>query len=245
MDDVERQWYDLSFDLKMLSDSAEYIAMHHPDSPLHLLIANEILRPVIESPDGEPWLWKFLRMSDPETGIHTFTFSFYGPQKLCSELIGHVYADETYRELKEQGYLELAGQEDLAIIRRGAEIKDIGDDSWPEEIRQVWPYYMHGVSRTWLKMAETCAESLRARMPHNTFDEKVNFYNHVKRLVTERWIRYGWASMLNPLNGMFGHKYIDMSLGMFSLRNINPALMPVPTSEGPMMLPGINAQIRF
>jgi hypothetical protein len=219
--------------------------MHHPDSPLHLLIANEILGPIMESIEKDMLVWRFHRMSDPQERVHHFAFNFYGPQRLCAEILAPLYADETYKKMKESDYLELGGNEDVAIVRMGPNIKDVSDQGWPDEVREGWPYFIQGVSQAWLKMIEVSANKLKETTPHDSFEEKVNFYNHVKRLITERWIRFGWASMLNHLNAIFGHKYVDISLGMFSLRNINPTLIPMPTSQGDMMVPGINAQIRF
>ena len=243
--DLDRYWYEVKFSLKMLSDADEYVAIHHPDSPLHPLIANEILRPIIESMEGDVTLWRFSRMSEPQEKTHQFAFNFYGPQTLCSEVLRNVYADETYKEMKESDYLELGGNEDIAVIRLGPDIKDISDQGWPDEVREAWPFFIQGVSQSWLKMVEMSANMLRETLPCGTLEEKENFYNHVKRVMTERWMRFGWASMLNHLNAMFGHKYIDISLGMFSFRNINPTMIPVPTTQGNMMLPGINAQIRL
>ncbi len=225
----EKTWRELRFKMKINNEVEEFKAGH-------LLIANEILVPVLQLFEKEMFLWRIHRMFDADQGMNRFMFKFYGPEYICPDIIEHIKSYKHYDELKNWTSLELEG-----FLTQGSEVRDDNDGNWPDGIKEVWPYYIHGVSRAWLKMIEFFSGGAESAVSTNNFEEKVKSYLSINESIDKIWVEWGGHAMLHHLNAVFGYKHIDICCPDNFMTNIEPVILIM----GEQTLPGLKAKIRF
>lgn len=226
MTSLQLQWHAVSFKIRMLNDSHEYKTINQADSPLHSLIANEILGPIIERLEEDIVVYRFHRTFNQAEKSHPFRLKLYGPLSLGSAVGEYIQRHGLYQEVKALGLLELMENEDIACqaVNGETQMKDDNDSSWPDEIKEVWPCYIHGVSRAWLGLVRLFADKEKEKVPHVTFKQKIDLYTKVNGLVAERWISCGCPAMLHHLNAVFGYKHIQVNLEWHQVRSIAQVL---------------------
>ena len=245
MAEPEMHWHEVRFMIKLDTDPYKNVPIHIDDSPIHPFIANEILRPILESFEQDIFLWRFHRWFKPPK-LHWFRLKIYMDKDLRSKITEMVQPHPLYQDMKKMDLLEFDKNNDISCVSSdGPNVKDDRDPDRPEEIDEIWPYYICGVSRAWLKLIEISITKIKNKMPNGNFEDKLKLYQSVNKHIEKMWVEWGGHAMLHHLNAVFGYKHINIKLGMDSVMNINPILKSVPTKQGDMMLPGFQAQIFF
>ena len=82
-------------------------------------------------------------------------------------------------------------------------IANSSDANWPAEIQASWPWYIMGVSQTWLSLID----QVRAEQPleETSGDALLDYYGEVNARVTALWRDYGQHVYLHHLNALFGY----------------------------------------
>jgi hypothetical protein len=83
-------------------------------------------------------------------------------------------------------------------------IADTSDAAWPPEIQASWPWFIMGVSQTWLSLIKqvTAEQPIQEPSPEALLD----YYASVNDRVTALWRDYGQHAYLHHLNALFGYE---------------------------------------
>ena len=85
-------------------------------------------------------------------------------------------------------------------------IEDTCDPNWPALIQKSWPYYIEGVSRTWLKLIVETVGDMPASDTPLSLDENEALYKEVNATIISLWENYGSHAYLHHLNALFGYQ---------------------------------------
>lgn len=204
----DSNWYTVDVKIKLLAEDDEYYKeIHHSDSAIHPLIANEIFSPIIKGLGKHMTVWRFHRWFEPSRNRHSLRFKFYGPD-LSREISQRLQSYSLYQELKKERLLEVDDNEDISCGKaEGRHIRDDNEDWWPNAIKEAWPYYIHGVSRAWLTMIRESVKQEGKMSPHSSLKEKIHLYGRINKRIEDEWRDYGGCALLHHLNAIFGYKH--------------------------------------
>jgi hypothetical protein len=235
-------WHEVTFRIKMLCDNHEYKRINRLDSPIHSMIANEIIAPLIDKFQRDMQVWRFHRTFKPGKEFHPFRFKFYTSDGVEQKITQCVQATALYQELKGLGLLYLKPGEDVTCEKLSKEIsvKDDNDPNWSEEMKEIWPYYIHGVSRAWLKIIQVITNKEKD-LPRTSFREEIGFYERVNSDIECEWVKWGHHAMLHHLNAVFGYKHIDILCAQGDIINIEPVCV----QKQNIPMPGMSMKISF
>ena len=85
-------------------------------------------------------------------------------------------------------------------------VEDVSDKSWPTIIQKSWPYFIMGVSQTWLGMISQKADELGEDVSGATLYAYEKLYRRVAESVDEMWRHDGRHAFFHHLNALFGYK---------------------------------------
>ena len=87
-----------------------------------------------------------------------------------------------------------------------APIARSSDTTWPPEIRNSWPWFIMGVSQTWLSLIRqvTAEQPLDDTSP----DALLDYYRSVNDRVSALWRVHGQHAYLHHLNALFGYELL-------------------------------------
>lgn len=229
MAEQENGWRELRFHMNLDKDweNAE---------PVHLLIANELLRPSIEQFEEKMLVWRIHRMYGSPEASHRLMFKFYGPESTALQIKTQLESHESIDGLRQREGLRLEG-----FVTKGSKIEDDFDGNWPEEIRAIWPYYICGASRAWLKLIERIAGNRTDFRPGISYEAKRQVYGKIRDEIDKYWAEYGSHAMLHHLNAIFGYKYIKVCRPSDFIKT----LQEVTLQNGDCKMPGILAEMKF
>jgi hypothetical protein len=170
-----------------------------------LILAHRVVSPVLDQYAKEITLWRFHRRAGRDQTGHQFSFIFYASRETAQEI---------YRAIRSNGLLEKLIAAHLVVDTiyddTNASLRtDLGatsDPHWSPEIKRTWPFYIMGVSRTWLSLIdEVSKETLKGRTPSN-LDELLDGYRKVNQVIEEKWRDEGGHAFLHHLNAIFGYE---------------------------------------
>jgi hypothetical protein len=174
-----------------------------PDWHLDALLADQVYAPALSDAGASVSLWRFhRRAADDETG-HRFSLIAY---------TNAVTADILYRQIREASVLQWLESDgritsvSMSKVER-PELPSVArssDAAWPTEIQASWPWFIMGVSQTWLSLIrEVAAEQPLAESSPGMLLEH---YRSVHERVTALWRDYGQHVYLHHLNALFGYQ---------------------------------------
>jgi hypothetical protein len=193
----DRHWWQLRF--KLVWPEGE-----EPDFSRHLLIAEQLLLPVIVEYRAEMPLWRFHRRAGRSPSGHQFSLIFFSDNVTASRIDEAVESNPLTGWLIDNGLIEkiLFGQRSPAQLGR---LELASDPDWPIEVQRSWPYFIMGASQAWLMLvSEMSAES--------ALDGKVDYpsllehYREVDERLNTQWRDYGQHAYLHHLNALFGYQ---------------------------------------
>lgn len=172
---------------------------------MDLLIAHEILAPVIVQYKDRIHLWRFHRRATRDRAGHQFSFIFYASAETAYQVFETLRSNALLTEMASAARVirEIYDNPDRILKPR---IKDTSDPNWPTLIQKTWPYYIEGVSQMWLNLiAETIADMPTADTPLS-LDEYETLYKEVNATIISLWENNGRHAYLHHLNALFGYR---------------------------------------
>ena len=168
------------------------------NSYLDGLIADRVVRPLIEGYEDQLPLWRFhRRWSDDATG-HQFSFIFFARPAVADALIARLEKDPLLRGLKSDGHL-IEFRIDRLGPDRASDPAATSDAAWPVEIQREWPKFIMGASSMWLGLLGTEA----GKHAHLALHER---YQAVEHALDEMWFKRGNHAFFHHLSALFGYK---------------------------------------
>jgi hypothetical protein len=189
-------WWSVDFTLNWVPDQ-------EPDWYLDALLADQVCAPALVDLGPQIGLWRFHRRAADDGVGHRFSLLIYTDPLTAEALYARV------RELSLLQWLESDGRLDAVSFSR-MERPDVppiavsSDAAWPPEIQASWPWFIMGVSQTWLSLIRqvTAQQPLDDPSP----DALLDYYRSVNNQVNILWRVYGQHAYLHHLNALFGYQ---------------------------------------
>jgi hypothetical protein len=172
-----------------------------------LLIAHRVIWPVLRRFDHHMELWRFHRRVVRDEKGHRFSFIFYCSAPTAQKVFDAIRADHDLRAMKAFGTILEDVYDDTSEVRN-PHIEDMSDSGWSEAIRKTWPYFIKGVSETWLDLVVHLAQERPDLKTVLSVEQMVTFYKDIDSLVEALWQKEGGHAFLHHLNGIFGYKEV-------------------------------------
>ena len=178
-----------------------------PSLDTDLLIAHRIISPVLNQYKKEILLWRFHRRAARDEAGHRFSFIFYSTAANARKIYAAIDSSNVLKQLKAEGViLGVTLDNTNAIARPGLEATS--DRNWSLPLQKAWPYFIMGVSQTWLDLISQYAEDGR-RKPLTTAEMRA-FYREISQEVEAAWKKEGGHAFLHHLNALFGYGPVNL-----------------------------------
>ena len=195
---AENAWWSIAFRLRRDPDE-------EPEWHLDALLADQVCAPALSGLEPQISLWRFHRRAAQDEIGHRFSLRIYTDP---------VTADIVYRRVREASVVQWLESSDRIVsleMRRMhrpklAPIARSSDTTWPPEIRNSWPWFIMGVSQTWLSLIRqvTAEQPLDDTSPEALLD----YYRSVNDRVSALWRVHGQHAYLHHLNALFGYELL-------------------------------------
>lgn len=198
-EEPDRYWWQLGFGLTWPEGEPA-------DFSRHLLIAEQLLLPTIVEYQGKLPLWRFHRRAGRDATGHQFSMIFFSDAATAAQINQGVTSNPLTHWLVERKVID-----ETRFAQRSPEelgrLELTSDPSWPIEIQRSWPYFIMGVSQTWLMMVQEMSAL-------NTLEREIDYptlllhYQQVDARLTLQWRDYAQHAYLHHLSAVFGYEPI-------------------------------------
>jgi hypothetical protein len=197
---LERGWWAVRFRFAWPPEA-------EPSWHLDPLFAHRVALPVLERHREGILVWRFHRRAARDDAGHQFSLIFYADRLTAARVNAEILEDPLVREAETAGRLKKVVCEDpTAPLSAG--IGDRSDPAWPPALRDAWPHFLMGASRTWLELVTKLAASGPAESGGGGFSETEERYRRLNAAVTAVWQQEGRHAFLHHLNALFGYEPI-------------------------------------
>ena len=196
-----QSWWQYRFRLRWPGDEP-------PDFSYHSLLADQIFAPVLVEYADAISLWRFHRRAGRDSTGHQFSLIFYADDNTAQAMAVAIDSNPLTGWLLKQDLIE-ATRFDRRSPEELAALEDTSDREGPIEIQRSWPYFIMGVSQTWLLMVQ----ELGAREPLSdtvSYEQMLNHYEDVNAALTAQWRDYGQHAYLHHLSAVFGYQPLKL-----------------------------------
>ncbi|NIV48393.1 MAG: hypothetical protein GWN46_17135 [Gammaproteobacteria bacterium] len=195
---ADSAWYSIAFRLNR--DGEDETAWH-----LDALLADQVCAPALSGLEPQISLWRFHRRAADDDIGHRFSLRIYTDP---------VTADIVYRRVREASVVKwLESNDRIASVTMNrlhqpklAPLARASDSAWPAEIRNSWPWFIMGVSQTWLSLIRQVTADKPLDNPSP--DALLDYYRTVNDRVGELWRIHGQHAYLHHLNALFGYELL-------------------------------------
>jgi len=174
-----------------------------PEWYLDALLADQICAPALAEAGSKVVLWRFHRRAAHDATGHRLSLLVYTDPPTADILYRLIREASLLQWLESDGRITSltmteVDRPDLAPIARTS------DPGWPPEIQASWPWFIMGVSQTWLGLIRqvTVEQPLEDPSPATLLD----YYRTVDDRVTALWRDHGQHVYLHHLNALFGYQ---------------------------------------
>jgi hypothetical protein len=197
----ERFWWQFRFKLQWPNDKP-------PEFSHHLLIADQIIAPALIEHSENIGLWRFHRRAGRDQAGHQLSLIFYAEEETASAIAQSMDGKPLTQWLEGHDLIEATSfsrrtDSELALL------EDTSDREWPLEIQRSWPYFIMGVSQTWLVMLQelSAKDSLSGEVDYEAL---LAHYQNVDRKLTAQWRDFGQHAYLHHLSAVFGYQPLKL-----------------------------------
>lgn len=171
---------------------------------LDLLLLDTVVRDSLTGHSQSPEvLWRFHRRFSTDEVGHQFSLFYYGVPSDQTRLALAIGAHPALSVLRDGGLLRK-----YVSVSRGRAIEATSDLSWPPELRQSWPHYMHGVSEMMLDLAGSLAAAPRPAMQVAELPALEDYYSELMLQMNCTWHDHGSHAFLHHINALFGYSSV-------------------------------------
>lgn len=193
----DRYWWQLRFRLTWPEDE-------QPDFSHHLLIAEQLLLPVINEHQEQLPLWRFHRRAGRDGAGHQFSLIFYSDKTTAAQLSQEIDSAPLTQWLLDRDLIEKVrfNQRSPGQLSR---LELTSDSDWPPEIQRSWPYFIMGASQAWLMLVQEL--SAENELPGEVdYQSLLLHYQEVDAQLNAQWREHGQHAYLHHLNAIFGYQ---------------------------------------
>jgi len=172
-----------------------------------LLIAHQIISPVLNRYKKDILLWRFHRRAARDEAGHRFSFIFYSTAATAGKIYAAIDSSAVLKQMQAEGVILQVTHDDTNTIARSG-MEATSDRSWSLPLQKAWPYFIMGVSQTWLDLIIQYAEDGHRPLPSPA--EMRVFYMEISEEVEAAWRKEGGHAFLHHLNALFGYGPVDL-----------------------------------
>jgi hypothetical protein len=185
----------------------EWLEGNPPAWHTDLLLADLVVRPVLELHRADIALWRFHRRAARDSAGHQFSFIFYATPETARDVYAEIDASPALGLARAGGRVTAVLQDDPLHPSR-PERADTSDPAWSAALRTAWPDYLMGASRMWLSLVSQLAAPPPPAAA--SFKELDDAYVRADAAVTAVWREEGRHAFLHHLNALFGYEPLQM-----------------------------------
>lgn len=200
LESTEHGWWHARFVIKWPEDQ-------EPSWHVDLLLAREIVSPVLHQYKKHMVLWRFHRRAVRDKIGHQFSFIFYASPETAREVYGGMQSHPRLAALKRAGIVTKDSYDDTTQMSQ-PRIEDTSDFDWSLPIKRSWPYYMMGVSQMWLHLIADIAGEVSKETGSSSAQDMEAFYRQVNASLEATWREEGGHAFLHHVNALFGYKTV-------------------------------------
>jgi hypothetical protein len=171
-----------------------------PNWYVDALLAHQVVGPVLRRHRDEIALWRFHRRANRDAAGHSLSFLSYASAATNDAVCAEVRSAPLVRQLVQERVLET-----LVCAPNGTRIEATSDPSWPPEIQRSWPYFIMGVSETWLGLIDGYGQQAPPKDPAD-LEETLERFRAIEDAVSAAWAEEGGHAYLHHLNAVFGYR---------------------------------------
>jgi len=168
------------------------------------LIAHRVVAPILERYRNQIPLWRFHRRAARDKAGHLFSFIFYTDSVSAQRVIDAVQNDSLVTEMLQAGSIVRVFADGNGQITKPG-IGDTSDQNWSPIVRNTWPYFIMGVSKTWLEMIAAEADRRQLSAESASIENLMAQYRNIDNKVRQAWQSEGHHAFLHHLNAVFGY----------------------------------------
>lgn len=192
----ENAWWSIEF--RLAWDQEE-----EPEWYVDALLADQVCAPALSEFGSQIDLWRFHRRAARDGIGHRFSLRVYTDRVTADILLDRIREESVLQWLESNEHI--VSLEMRRLHKPELEpLAHSSDTNWPREIQSSWPWFIMGVSQTWLSLIR----QVMAEQPleETSPDALLDYYRGVNDRVTELWRVYGQHAYLHHLNALFGYQ---------------------------------------
>jgi hypothetical protein len=193
----EKGWWAVRFQMHWPEDTS-------PAWHMDTLIAHRVIAPVLARYREQIELWRFHRRAARDSAGHQFSFIFYADVVSARLITGELSDDALAAALLNSGSVRRISSDVTHSVTR-PELADTSDPAWSPAVRQAWPFFIDGASRSWLELIEQTAPTGRPAGADMTVSALQEHYRAIDKQVQQAWETEGQRAFLHHLNAIFGY----------------------------------------
>lgn len=166
------------------------------------LLAVALFAPLIESLGPHLEIWRFHRRAGRDGAGRRFSFIYRASELGHNSIVEWLEQHPLRMALHAAGVLEQLDCSDVAYWS-GPGMGATSDAAWSPAMQEVWPQYIHGVSRMWLELMRMQIGPLRGE---RSLDELLAASAEAQRVTTLVWQGEGQHALLHHLNAVFAYQ---------------------------------------
>jgi hypothetical protein len=174
-----------------------------PDWYLDALVADQVCAPALVNFGPQISLWRFHRRAADDQSGHRLSLFIYTDSLTADVLFTQIRAASLLQWLESDGRIDSVS---MTQVERPElpPIARTSDATWPPELQASWPWFIMGVSQSWLSLIRqvSAEQPLEDPSPAALLD----YYRSVDDQVTALWREYGQHVYLHHLNALFGYQ---------------------------------------
>ncbi len=174
-----------------------------PDWYLDALLADQVYAPALSDAGSAIRLWRFHRRAADDEAGHRFSLLAYTNAVSADILYRQIRAASVLQWLESDGRIASVTMSKVDRPERRS-IARTSDAAWPPEIQASWPWFIMGVSQTWLSLIREVAAEQPLAEPSPAM--LLDYYRGVDERVTALWRDNGQHVYLHHLNALFGYQ---------------------------------------
>ncbi len=179
-----------------------------PSWYLDPLLADRVIRPALNELQGEIELWRFHRRARRDEAGHQFSFIFFASPAAAQQIYRHIQANATLKMMQSSGLIDRVGYESTDRITK-PDVEDTSDPNWSPMLQKAWPFFIMGVSQTWLELIRLEVQQTGAGK-RSTVADLTGLYRRVNDAVADLWQQEGGHAFLHHLNAIFGYEPVQV-----------------------------------
>ena len=169
------------------------------------ILAHRIISPLLDQYEKKIFFWRFHRRAGRDNAGHQFSFIFYASIETAQKIYRAIQSSRLLKELVAAHLVVDTIYDDTAVVRMPG-LEDTSDSTWSPEIKRTWPFYIMGVSRTWLNLIDEVSKETIKETDLSNLDDLLAGYRKVNEIVEEKWQKEGGHAFLHHLNAIFGYE---------------------------------------